>query len=130
MLVSMRRANGIGLAAPQIGVPLRVVVADTGAGPLALVNPRIRRRRSSQVGIEGCLSIPGIYGDVRRARRIEVEGRSIQGRPIVVESEDLLARVFQHEIDHLNGVLFIDPGRLLRRRRRPGRRRRSPRRGS
>lgn len=119
MLASMRRAQGIGLAAPQIGVPLRVVVADVGAGPVAIVNPRLRRRGGTQVGIEGCLSIPGVFGDVRRARRIEVEGRSVRGRRILVRSQDLLARVFQHEIDHLNGVLFIDPGRLLRRRRRP-----------
>ena len=119
MLASMRRAGGIGLAAPQIGVPLRVVVADIGAGPLAIVNPRLRRRGGTQVGVEGCLSIPGVFGDVRRARRIEVEGRSVGGRRILVRSQDLLARVFQHEIDHLNGVLFIDPGRLLRRRRRP-----------
>ncbi|HKV45844.1 MAG TPA: peptide deformylase [bacterium] len=128
MLASMRRANGIGLAAPQIGVPLRVVVIDIGGGPLAVINPRIRRRGGSVVGTEGCLSIPGVYGDVRRAQRVEVEGRSIRGRPIVVKSEDLLARVFQHEIDHLNGVLFVDPGRLLRWRW-PGRRPRVVRRG-
>ncbi len=121
MLVSMRHAGGIGLAAPQIGVPLRVVVADTDAGPLAVVNPRLRRRSGTQVGVEGCLSIPGVFGDVRRARRIEVEGRNVRGRRVVLKGRDLLARVFQHEVDHLNGVLFIDPGRLLRRRRRPRR---------
>jgi peptide deformylase len=123
MLVSMRMAEGVGLAAPQIGVSLRVVVADAGTGPLAIVNPRVRRRQGSQVGIEGCLSIPGVYVDVRRAQRIEVEGRSLRGRRVVVRSRDLLARVLLHEIDHLNGVLIIDPGRLLRRRRRPPRRR-------
>ena len=122
MLVSMRRAQGIGLAAPQIGVPVRLFVADIGRGPLAVINPRVRRRRGSLVGVEGCLSIPGVYGDVRRARAIEVEGRDLRGRRIVVTGEDLLARVVQHEIDHLNGVLFIDPGRLLRRRRRRVRR--------
>ncbi len=119
MILSMRRAGGIGLAAPQIGVPLRVVVADVGTGPLSVVNPRLRRREGAQVGMEGCLSIPGVYGDVRRARRIEVEGRNVRGRRVVLRSRDLLARVFQHEIDHLNGVLFTDPGRLIRRRRRP-----------
>jgi peptide deformylase len=117
MVRSMQRAGGIGLAAPQIGVPLRVVVVDIGSGPLALVNPRLRRREGAQVGIEGCLSIPGVYGDVRRAQRIEVEGRNARGRRVVLRSRDLLARVFQHEIDHLNGVLFTDPGRLMRRRR-------------
>lgn len=121
MLVSMRRAGGIGLAAPQIGVPLRVVVVDLGTGSLAVVNPRLRRRGGAQVGLEGCLSIPGVFGDVRRAQRIEVEGRNMRGRRVVMGSRDLLARVFQHEIDHLNGVLFTDPGRLLRRRRRPRR---------
>ncbi|HLW59093.1 MAG TPA: peptide deformylase [bacterium] len=128
MFASMRRSNGIGLAAPQIGTPLRVVVIDIGEEPLAVINPRIRRRRGSQVGTEGCLSIPGVYGDVRRAQRVEVEGRNIHGRPIVVKGEDILARVFQHEIDHLNGVLFVDPGRLLRRRW-PDRRPRVARRG-
>jgi peptide deformylase len=117
MVLSMRGADGIGLAAPQIGVPLRVVVIDIGAGALAIVNPRLRRRAGTQVGLEGCLSIPGVYGDVRRAQRVEVEGRNTRGRRVVVRTRDLLARVFQHEIDHLNGVLFTDPGRLIRRRR-------------
>jgi peptide deformylase len=117
MVLSMRRARGVGLAAPQIGVPLRVVVADIGDGPLALINPRLRRRGGAVVGIEGCLSIPGVYGDVRRAQRVEVEALNLRGRRILVRSQDLLARVFQHEIDHLNGVLFIDSGRLIRRRR-------------
>jgi peptide deformylase len=125
MIQSMRRAGGIGLAAPQIGIPLRVVVADTGRGPLAIVNPRLRRRAGTEVGIEGCLSIPGIYGEVNRAQRVEVEGRSPWGRRVVVRSRDLLARVFQHEVDHLNGVLFTDPGRMIRRLRRVPRRRRT-----
>ncbi len=125
MIHSMRRSGGIGLAAPQIGIPLRVVVADIGHGPVVMVNPRLRRCEGTEVGIEGCLSIPGVYGKVRRAQRVEVEGRSPWGRRVVVRSRDLLARVFQHEIDHLNGVLFTDPGRLIRRLRRPGRRRRA-----
>jgi peptide deformylase len=126
MILSMRRARGVGLAAPQIGVPLRVLVVDIGTGPLAVINPRLRRRAGAEVGIEGCLSIPGVYGDVRRAQRIEVEALNLRGRRIVVRSQDLLARVFQHEIDHLNGVLFTDPGRLIRwrRLRRPLRRKR------
>lgn len=124
MIRSMRRAGGVGLAAPQIGVPLRVVVVDIGRGPIVVVNPRLRGRQGAQVGVEGCLSIPGVYGEVSRAQRIEVEGRSPLGRRVLVRSRDLLARVFQHEVDHLNGVLFTDPGRLIRRLRRPGRRRR------
>src|SRR5215831_12652268 len=93
MIQSMRRAGGIGLAAPQIGIPLRVVVADIGRGPLAVVNPRLRRRAGTEVGIEGCLSIPGTYGEVSRAQRVEVEGQSPWGRRVVVRSRDLLARV-------------------------------------
>jgi peptide deformylase len=115
MILSMRRAGGIGLAAPQIGVSLRVVVADIGTGPMAVVNPRLLRRGGAQRGIEGCLSIPGVYGEVSRAQRIELGGRNVRGRRVVVRGRDLLARVFQHEIDHLNGVLFTDPGRLIRR---------------
>jgi peptide deformylase len=135
MLVTMRRARGVGLAAVQIGVPLRVLVADSGAGPVALVNPRLRRRRGVQIGEEGCLSIPGTYGTVRRAREVEVDGWNARGRRVIVRGRDLMARVLQHEIDHLNGVLFIDrvaavhrraaPGRL--RRAAPGRRRRAAR---
>ena len=117
LLASMRRAGGIGLAAPQIGVSRRVIVADIGAGPIAVVNPRVRRRRGRQVGVEGCLSIPGVYGDVVRARYIEVDGRNQRGRRMVVKSADHMARVLQHEIDHLNGVLVTDPARLVRRRR-------------
>ncbi len=125
MIQSMHREGGIGLAAPQIGIPLRVIVADVGGGPLAVVNPRLRRRAGTEVGIEGCLSIPGTYGEVSRAQRVEVEGQSRWGRRVVVQSRDLLARVFQHEVDHLNGVLFTDPGRLIRRLRRVARRRRT-----
>lgn len=118
MVATMRRSRGIGLAAPQIGVPLRVIVAGPRRPPLALVNPRLRKRRGSQRGPEGCLSIPGIFADVRRARHVVVGGQSAMGRPITVSASGLFSRVLQHEIDHLNGVLFIDrvaPHRLLRR---------------
>jgi peptide deformylase len=87
------------------------------------VNPRLRRRGGTEVAIEGCLSIPGTYGEVSRAQRVDVEGQSAWGRRVVVRSRDLLARVFQHEVDHLNGVLFTDPGRLVRGLRRVARRR-------
>jgi peptide deformylase len=117
MVATMRRSRGVGLAAPQIGVPLRVLVAGPRRPPLALVNPRLRRRRGSQLGPEGCLSIPGIYADVRRARHVVVSGQSARGRPITVRASGLFSRVLQHEIDHLNGVLFTDrvaPHRLVR----------------
>lgn len=116
MLATMRGASGVGLAAPQIGAPLRVLVAEVGRRVVALVNPRLRRKRGSQVGLEGCLSIPGIYADVRRALRIVVDGQNARGRRITVRGAGLLARVLQHEIDHLNGVLFIDriaPSRIM-----------------
>ncbi|MDR5703472.1 MAG: peptide deformylase [Armatimonadota bacterium] len=108
MLETMYASNGVGLAAPQVGVPLRVIVADIGKGPLVLVNPRIVRRSGEQVGPEGCLSIPGVAGIVKRARRIVVTGQTQNGRKKTLIAEDLLARVILHEVDHLNGVLFID----------------------
>ncbi len=119
MIVTMRRAQGVGLAAVQVGVPLRVLVADPGTGPVVLVNPRLRRRWGSQIGPEGCLSIPGAIGSVRRALGVEVGARSVRGRPVAVRGTGLLARILQHEIDHLNGVLFLD--RVPARRRRAGR---------
>ncbi len=118
MTVTMRRARGVGLAAPQIGVPLRVLVADTETGPIALVNPRLRRRWGAQVGPEGCLSIPGAVYQIRRALGVVVEARSATGRRALVRATGFFARILQHEIDHLNGVLLLD--RLPARRRSRG----------
>lgn len=131
MVATMRRSHGIGLAAPQIGVLLRVLVAGPRKEPLAVINPRLVKRWGSQLGPEGCLSIPGIYADVRRAQRVVVTGQNARGRAITVRASGLLSRVLQHEIDHLNGVLFIDrvaPDQLLRRLRAPraARRRSAP----
>lgn len=114
MVVTMRRAQGVGLAAPQVGVPLRVLVADPGTGPIALVNPRMRRRWGTQVGPEGCLSVPGVLHNIPRALGVEVEAFAATGRRILVRGTGLLARILQHEIDHLNGILFFD--RLPKRR--------------
>lgn len=109
MLRAMRKANGIGLAAPQLGVLQRVIVISPhDLRPLALINPVITKREGSQVGQEGCLSIPGLYGDVERAAMVEVDALDRKGREITVELEGLSARVVQHEIDHLDGILFID----------------------
>ena len=122
MVVTMRGSHGVGLAAPQIGVPLRVLVAGSRQPPLALINPRLERRWGRQLGPEGCLSIPGIYADVRRAQHVVVTGQNARGRSITVRAGGLLSRVLQHEIDHLNGVLFIDrvsPDQLVRRLRPP-----------
>lgn len=105
----MRKANGIGLAAPQLGVLQRVfVMAPHDFKPTALINPKIIKAEGEQIGQEGCLSIPGLYGDVKRFEYIEVEALDRKGRELIFELEGLPARVVQHELDHLDGVLFID----------------------
>lgn len=109
MIRIMRRANGVGLAAPQIGILQRlIVIAPDDIRPTALINPKIIKMEGEQIGQEGCLSIPGLYGDVKRAEYIEVEALDRKGRELVFELEGLPARVVQHEIDHLDGILFID----------------------
>jgi peptide deformylase len=108
MAETMYDADGVGLAAPQVGITKRVVVIDAGEGLIELINPEIVERREEQLGSEGCLSIPGLYGDVRRSKWVKAKALDRNGNEIVVEGEDLLARAIQHEIDHLNGVLFID----------------------
>lgn len=105
----MKQANGVGLAAPQIGVLDRVIViAPHGMKPTALINPEITRMEGEQIGQEGCLSIPGLYGDVKRAAVVEVEAYDLKGKCYTFEMEGMAARVVQHEIDHLDGILFID----------------------
>lgn len=117
MVETMREAPGVGLAAPQVGVSERVIVVelqedaeDPQSGKLyEFVNPEIVRASEEEVeGEEGCLSIPEIVGDVWRAQQVVVKGQDRFGKPQKLEAHDWLARVFQHEIDHLNGVLFID----------------------
>ena len=105
----MKLANGVGLAAPQMGVLQRVVViGPDGIKPTALINPRVVKAEGEQIGQEGCLSIPGLYGDVKRAMYVEVEALDRKGREVIFELEGMPARVVQHEIDHLDGILFID----------------------
>jgi peptide deformylase len=104
----MAEAGGFGLAANQIGVPLRLFVYDVGEGPHALANPKIAEKSGSEIGTEGCLSIPGLQGEVERAEVVAVEGIDEDGNKVRIEGEGLLARVLQHEIDHLDGTLFID----------------------
>jgi len=109
MLRIMKRANGIGLAAPQVGILQRIIViAPEGMRPTALINPRVIKAEGQAVGEEGCLSIPGLYGDVIRPSSVEVEALDRKGRRITFELKGLKARVVQHEIDHLDGILFID----------------------
>lgn len=108
MTTCLERAGGLGLAAPQIGSRLRVIVYDVGDGPAAVINPRLQDSEGAEESLEGCLSLPRLFGDVSRAARVVVRGRDVRGRPIRIEAEDMLARVIQHEIDHLEGVLFVD----------------------
>jgi len=113
MVQTMYSKNGVGLAAPQIGVSRRIIVIDTSAGEeegtlLRVINPEIISEEGEQLGEEGCLSVPGEYEPVRRAEKIRVRAVSEEGKPYEIDAEGFLARVFQHEIDHLNGVLFID----------------------
>ncbi|HEX2029776.1 MAG TPA: peptide deformylase [Actinomycetota bacterium] len=110
MIRTMHEAPGVGLAAPQVGRPLRLIVFDLGHedGARALVNPVLRDEWGDQVGEEGCLSVPGLYYPVRRHLRVQAEGFDLDGHAVTIEAEELLSRVLQHEVDHLNGVLFID----------------------
>lgn len=108
MAEKMYEAAGVGLAAPQVGISRRVLVADIGSGLIELVNPELLHLEGRQLGLEGCLSIPGLVGEVERAERVRATGLNREGRQIWVEAEGLLARCLQHEIDHLNGILFTD----------------------
>ncbi|MBT9252942.1 MAG: peptide deformylase [Brockia lithotrophica] len=105
---TMRHADGVGLAAPQVGISRRLAVVDVGDGLIELINPEILEEEGEEVGVEGCLSIPGVYGEVRRAARVRVRTWTRTGESVVIEAEGLKARAIQHEIDHLDGILFID----------------------
>jgi peptide deformylase len=115
MAETMEKARGVGLAAPQIGRLIRLFVYDVGDGPHAVINPRVLRATGEEVGTGGCLSIPRLQGDVARARKVAVSWTDERGKRHKKTVEDFTARVFQHEIDHLHGVLFTDkavPGSL------------------
>jgi len=105
---TMYAAEGVGLAAPQVGVSERLIVVDDGDGPIHIINPEIIEAEGSVVDREGCLSIPGVAGYVERSERVAVTGLDGRGRPLRLNAEGLLARILQHEIDHLDGILFID----------------------
>jgi peptide deformylase len=111
MFETMYAEEGIGLAAPQVGVSTRLFVMDVredGAEPQAVVNPVIVEHSGSERGDEGCLSLPGLVGAVERPARIVMEGLDLDGKSLRIEASQLLARCIQHEIDHLDGILFID----------------------
>jgi peptide deformylase len=116
MFETMYAAEGIGLAAPQVGRTERVTVMDVAGAKYALINPEITARQGSIRGEEGCLSIPEVFGEVERATAVTVQALDEQGNEIVIEGTDLLARCLQHEIDHLHGKLFVDYLSMLKRR--------------
>ena len=116
MFETMYAARGIGLAAPQVGRTERITVVDVDGNPIVLVNPEIVLSEGKTREEEGCLSIPDIYGDVDRAKRVVVRALDRDGKPFEIDAEDLLARCMQHEIDHLHGRLFIDHLSLVKRR--------------
>ena len=108
MFDTMYENNGVGLAAPQVGVLLRVIVVDTGDDPRVLINPVIVESDGEQTGEEGCLSYPGKYGIVTRPMHVVVEGLDREMNPVRMEAEGLLARDFCHEIDHLDGKMYME----------------------
>jgi peptide deformylase len=108
MIETMHVANGVGLAANQVGTLQKIFVYDDGEIEGVIVNPKIVSTRGEQIGQEGCLSVPGLQGEVRRAMEVEIRGLDLSGRPVKLKAEGLLARIFQHELDHLYGRLFVD----------------------
>ncbi|MBN2898274.1 MAG: peptide deformylase [Clostridia bacterium] len=110
MVETMYEADGVGLAAPQIGILKRIIVVDIydETGVKVLVNPEILETSGEQTGVEGCLSVPGESGEVSRPNYVKIKGLGRNGEEVVYEGKGLLARAFCHEVDHLNGILFID----------------------
>jgi peptide deformylase len=108
MYDTMMDADGVGLAAPQIGIAKQIAVVDVGDqhGRIELINPVILEARGEQTGPEGCLSFPGLFGEVKRADYVKVRAQNRRGRPFTLEATGFLARALQHEIDHLHGILF------------------------
>jgi peptide deformylase len=108
MLDTMYEADGVGLAAPQVGILKRIVVIDVGEGPVELINPEILEETGEQIRVEGCLSVPGIYGEVKRPECLLVKALDRDGKEQRIEATGMLAIAMCHEIDHLDGILFED----------------------
>lgn len=108
MADTMYHAQGVGLAAPQVGISKRIIVVDVGDGLLQLVNPVISAKDGIQEGPEGCLSVPGLNGIVVRANHVVVTAQNEYGEPVAIDAEGFKARALQHEIDHLEGILYTD----------------------
>ncbi len=108
MFDTLYESGGVGLAAPQVGILKRIVVIDIGEGPMLLINPEIVETSGSQTGSEGCLSLPGKAGQVTRPNYVKVKALDINMEPVEYEGEELLARAFCHELDHLEGVMYVE----------------------
>ena len=108
MIETMQDAEGVGLAAPQVGVLKRIFVVDVGEGPIVLVNPEIVEQSGEQTGTEGCLSVPDRSGEVTRPNYVKIKGLDREGNEVEYEGTELLARAFCHENDHLDGVIYTD----------------------
>ena len=108
MVQTMYDAPGVGLAAPQVGVQKRLFVYDIGEGPHAVINPVLSDFRGEWTYHEGCLSVPELWWDIHRAKEVTLTGTNLDGEALEVEADELLARVFQHEVDHLDGILLIE----------------------
>ena len=109
MIETMQQEKGIGLAAPQIGVPLRVVVLQISEEEtLAIINPEIVKRSGEKEVVEGCLSVPGYSGEIKRSIAVTVKGLDRQGKKVKIKADGLMAQALEHELDHLNGILYID----------------------
>ena len=108
MLDTMYDAMGVGLAAPQVGILKRIVVIDIGDGPIVLINPEILETSGEQTGDEGCLSVPGMAGQVTRPNYVKVKALDVNMKEQILEGEGLLARAFCHEIDHLDGKMYTE----------------------
>jgi len=108
MIETMKENDGIGLAAPQVGILKRIIVVDIGQGPLVMVNPDILEKDGEQIITEGCLSVPNKNGNVKRPEKLKVTYTDLEGDKHTIKTEGLLSVVISHEVDHLNGVLFID----------------------
>ena len=109
MITTMHHVNGVGLAAPQVGISLKVnVVQIPEEEPIALINPEIVKRSGEQEVTEGCLSVPGYYGEIKRSAEVTVKGKNHRGKEIRLKASGLMAEALEHEIDHLNGTLYVD----------------------
>ncbi len=109
MVETMQQANGVGLAAPQVGVSLRVVVIQIpGEELITIINPKIVKRAGEREVTEGCLSVPGYAGEIKRSVSVTVKGQDRQGKAIRLKGTELMAEALEHELDHLNGILYID----------------------